>query len=132
MKRHKNVGTADPNTDETSRNADFHGGVLSIPRSRGALSGTLLIIFGAWAALIPATAAFAVGRLSVRSVRDVRVAQKHERKRDAKQRVVDEAGYQRGREDAERERAQREAQSAQSAQSAQTGQPGPTGPTSGQ
>ncbi|MGN6608679.1 MAG: hypothetical protein ACTHMS_16925, partial [Jatrophihabitans sp.] len=44
---------------------------------------------------------------SVRSVRDVRVAQKHERKAESRQRSVTEAAYQRGREDeaAERERA---------------------------
>lgn len=32
---------------------DLHGGRVHIPRSRGALSGILLIIFGAWAAIIP-------------------------------------------------------------------------------
>ncbi|MGN6608423.1 MAG: hypothetical protein ACTHMS_15600 [Jatrophihabitans sp.] len=52
MKRHKNA-SYDPNEQPPTTNADFHGGVMSIPRSRGALSGVLLIIFGAWAALIP-------------------------------------------------------------------------------
>jgi hypothetical protein len=32
---------------------DLHGGAVHIPRSRGALSGLLLIILGAWAAIIP-------------------------------------------------------------------------------
>jgi len=32
---------------------DLHGGTVHIPRSRGALSGLLLVILGAWAAIIP-------------------------------------------------------------------------------
>src|SRR4051812_42720843 len=195
--------------DDDTNTADFHGGVMHIPRSRGAVSGLLLIIFGAWAALIPfigplfhyaytpdkawhwtaarfwlqvlpgavavvagvillmtanrATAsiaawlgvaagawliigrdvatwlhigspghpagksdftraleavgmfsgigalilfvsAAAVGRLSVRSVRDVRAAQKHEQKTIAQQRGIREEAYEAGRRDAASER----------------------------
>lgn len=201
MRRH------DP--DANDHNADFHGGVMHIPRSRGAVSGLLLILFGAWAAAIPligpyfnysyspdeswhfsiarwwlqflpglvalaagaivmvsanraaaSTAAWfgvaagawlvigrdcaawlgidspgfptakgnfgrtlesvgmfsgigaliifvaagAVGRLSIRSVRDVRAAQKHERKADAQQRDASQAAYEAGRRDEARER----------------------------
>lgn len=230
MKRHKNQDT----TDSGGQNPDFHGGVMSIPRSRGAFSGMLLIIFGAWAALIPfigplfkygytpnkawdwssskgwlevlpglvavvagvilimtanramaqlagwiavaagvwliigrdvapffhiaspgspassktslaaleriglfsgigalilATAALAVGRLSVRSVRDVRVAQKHERKQESKQRGVSDAAYQKGREDeaAERERMLQQARQEAELQAQQHPTPGPAG-----
>jgi hypothetical protein len=40
----KNKHTDDP---------DLHGGRLRVPRSRGALSGSLLIVLGVWGALIP-------------------------------------------------------------------------------
>ena len=205
-------------------NPDFHGGVMHIPRSRGAISGMLLVVFGAWAALVPfigplfdyaytpdhawrwtaargwlevlpgavaavcglvliltanrltaSTAAWlavaagawlvigrdvatwwhigspgrpasmhaslraleslgmfsgigalivfvaagAVGRLSIRSVRDVRAAQAHERKVLAQRRSVQDAAYQAGRRDAVAEREQEQAAQQPAAQPAQ-------------
>jgi hypothetical protein len=46
-----------PHKDEAMTNPDpqpdLHGGRVHIPRSRGALSGFLLVILGAWTAVIP-------------------------------------------------------------------------------
>lgn len=39
--------------DTNASGDDLHGGRLRIPRSRGAVSGFLLILLGAWGALIP-------------------------------------------------------------------------------
>lgn len=36
-----------------SDSPDLHGGRMRVPRSRGALSGMLLVILGAWGALVP-------------------------------------------------------------------------------
>lgn len=39
--------------DDRTTQADLRGGTMHVPRSRGALSGIMLIILGAWGALIP-------------------------------------------------------------------------------
>jgi len=234
--RHKTqTSQANDRTDDRNDSParpDFHGGKMAIPRSRGAVSGLLMILFGAWAAVIPligpyfdyaygsdkawqftesrwwlqllpglvalvagvvvmmsanrATAsaaawlgvaagawlvigrdcaawlgipspgapvgagnflrtlesvgmfsgvgaliifvgAGAVGRLSVRSVRDVRVAQKHERKEEARQRDVSQTAYEAGRRDEAREREQ----AMQQAMQQQPQQPHHVGPPPG-
>lgn len=40
-------------SEHSDAKPDLHGGLVHIPRSRGALSGVLLIVFGAWAGIIP-------------------------------------------------------------------------------
>lgn len=56
-------------------------------------------LFSGIGAAITVTAAVALGRLSVRSVRDMRVAQRHERKTEEQRRKITESAYAAGRRD---------------------------------
>lgn len=87
----------------------WHIGSPGVPASSSHFLAALesLGMFSGVGGLILLIAAIAVGRLSIRSVRDVRVAQKQERKAERRRRSISESAYAAGRRDeaAERETA---------------------------
>ena len=87
----------------------LHVGSPGVPISSSHFLAALesLGLFSGVGGLIVLIAALAVGRLSIRSVRDVRVAQRQQLKAERRRRSISESAYAAGRRDeaAERERA---------------------------